>query len=35
MPDFVAGARAHGIDAVQFESAEQIERELRSRSVCW
>jgi FMN phosphatase YigB (HAD superfamily) len=33
--DFVAGARAHGIDAVQFESAEQIERELRSRGVSW
>ena len=35
MPEFVAGARAHGIDAVQFESAGQIERELRSRGVSW
>ena len=35
MPEFVAGARAHGIDAVLFESAEQIERELRSRGVQW
>ncbi len=35
MPEFVAGARAHGIDAVLFESAEQIERELHSRGVRW
>ncbi|MDP9055410.1 MAG: HAD family phosphatase [Acidobacteriota bacterium] len=35
MPEFVEGARAMGIDAVQFESAEQIERELRSRGVHW
>jgi FMN phosphatase YigB (HAD superfamily) len=33
--EYVEGARAHGIDAVQFESAEQIERELRQRGVAW
>ena len=32
---FVEGARREGIDAVQFESREQIERELRSRGVDW
>jgi putative hydrolase of the HAD superfamily len=31
--EYVEGARRFGIDAVQFESAEQIERELRSRNV--
>jgi putative hydrolase of the HAD superfamily len=35
MPAFVEGARGQGIDAVQFESAAQIERELRSRGVYW
>lgn len=30
---YVEGARKEGIDAVQFESREQIERELRSRGV--
>jgi putative hydrolase of the HAD superfamily len=35
IPDYVAGARAQGIDAVQFESAEQIEAELRKRGVNW
>jgi putative hydrolase of the HAD superfamily len=35
IPDYVAGARAQGIDAVQFESAEQIEAELRKRGVKW
>jgi glucose-1-phosphatase len=35
IPAYVAGARAAGIDAVQFESQAQIERELRSRGVEW
>ena len=35
IPDYVAGARAQGIDAVQFESEEQIEAELRNRGVNW
>ena len=32
---FVEGARALGIDAVQFESCAQIERELRQRGIEW
>ena len=32
---YVEGARAQGIDAVQFESAAQIEAELRKRGVNW
>ena len=32
---YVEGARAQGIDAVQFESAAQIEEELRKRGVNW
>ena len=32
---YVEGARQFGIDAVQFESAEQIERELRARGITW
>lgn len=32
---YVEGAREHGIDAVQFESCDQIQRELRSRGVDW
>jgi FMN phosphatase YigB (HAD superfamily) len=35
IPEFVAGARQAGIDAVQFHSAEQIQRELLARGVCW
>jgi FMN phosphatase YigB (HAD superfamily) len=35
MPAYVEGARAQGIDAVQFESAAQIEVELRKRGVKW
>jgi glucose-1-phosphatase len=31
----VEGARLAGIDAVQFESAEQIQRELRARGIVW
>jgi putative hydrolase of the HAD superfamily len=33
--DYVAAAKREGIDAVQFESSEQIERELRARGVKW
>ena len=33
--DYVAGAKREGIDAVQFESRAQIERELRARGVHW
>jgi len=32
---FVDAARAFGIDAVQFESCPQIERELRARGISW
>ncbi len=32
---YVEGARQYGIDAVQFENAEQIQRELKSRGVDW
>jgi putative hydrolase of the HAD superfamily len=35
IPEYVAGARAMGIDAVQFESAEQIQREMRARGIFW
>jgi glucose-1-phosphatase len=35
MPAYVAAARAQGIDAVQFESAAQIEAEFRKRGVTW
>jgi putative hydrolase of the HAD superfamily len=35
IPDYVEAARTHGIDAVTFESREQIERELRNRGVQW
>jgi putative hydrolase of the HAD superfamily len=35
IPDYVEGAKAAGIDAVQFENAQQIERELRARGVDW
>ena len=34
IPEYVEGARKYGIDAVQFQSAEQIEAELRKR-ICW
>lgn len=33
--EYVAGAKAAGMDAVQFHSAAQIERELRERGVRW
>ena len=35
IPAYVEAARQHGIDAVQFESCEQIQRELRTRGVEW
>ncbi|MBC7926322.1 MAG: HAD family phosphatase [Bryobacteraceae bacterium] len=35
IPAYVAGAREYGIDAVQFENAAQIERELKIRGVEW
>jgi FMN phosphatase YigB (HAD superfamily) len=33
--EYVEGARREGIDAVQFQSASQIEEELRNRRVIW
>lgn len=33
--DYVEGAKAQGIDAVQFQNAAQIEAELRARGVNW
>jgi putative hydrolase of the HAD superfamily len=33
IPEYVEGARQMGIDAVQFESREQIERELSARGI--
>ncbi len=35
MPEFVEGALRQGIDAVRFESAAQLEGELRARGVEW
>jgi glucose-1-phosphatase len=35
MAAYVTAARAQGIDAVQFQSAAQIEAELRKRGVTW
>lgn len=32
---YVDAARQMGIDAVQFESREQIEREMRGRGIAW
>jgi FMN phosphatase YigB (HAD superfamily) len=32
---YVEGARQEGIDAVQFENAAQIERELQNRGISW
>ena len=32
---YVEAAKTHGIDAVQFESGEQIQRELRARGIDW
>jgi putative hydrolase of the HAD superfamily len=33
--EFVAGARAAGIDAVRFENSDQLQRDLRARGVEW
>lgn len=33
IPEFVEGGRKAGLDAVQFESVEQLERELRARGI--
>jgi glucose-1-phosphatase len=35
IPAFVEAARQLGIDAVQFESSDQLERELRRRGIGW
>jgi putative hydrolase of the HAD superfamily len=35
IPAYIEGAKAAGIDAVQFENHEQIERELRARGLEW
>jgi HAD superfamily hydrolase (TIGR01509 family) len=35
IPAYVEGAKAQGIDAVQFQNAAQIEAELRARGVTW
>jgi len=35
VPEYVEAAKRHGIDAVRFESAEQLELELKSRGVKW
>jgi len=35
IPAYVEGAREHGIDAVQFQSSDQIQRELKARGVEW
>jgi len=35
IPEYVEGARHAGIDAVVFEGAEALERELRARGIVW
>jgi glucose-1-phosphatase len=35
IPEYVAAAQREGIDAVRFESREQIERELKLRGIRW
>jgi FMN phosphatase YigB (HAD superfamily) len=35
IPAFVEAARQMGLDAVQFESSGQLERELRQRGIAW
>lgn len=35
IPEYVEGAKREGIDAVQFQDAEQVQRELRARGVAW
>lgn len=34
-PAYVEGARQQGIDAVQFQSLEQLQQELRARAISW
>lgn len=33
--EYIHAARGHGIDAVQFESLAQLERELKARDIAW
>jgi len=35
IPEYVAGARSFGIDAVQFHSAAQLQEELQKRNIRW
>jgi HAD superfamily hydrolase (TIGR01509 family) len=35
IPEFIEAAKRLGIDAVQFESAAQLERELARRHIQW
>ena len=35
IPEYVEGARREGIDAVQFQSADQLEEQLRTRGIRW
>jgi FMN phosphatase YigB (HAD superfamily) len=35
IPEYVAGAKREGIDAVQFQGCEQLERELAARGITW
>jgi HAD superfamily hydrolase (TIGR01509 family) len=35
IPAYVEGARREGIDAVQFESCAQLERDLAARGIRW
>jgi FMN phosphatase YigB (HAD superfamily) len=35
IPDYVAGARAQGIDAEQFQGLEKLEADLRRREIKW
>jgi FMN phosphatase YigB (HAD superfamily) len=35
IPEYVEGARRAGIDAVQFESADKLEEELKQRGIEW
>ena len=35
IPAYVEGAKREGIDAVQFQNCEQLERELAARGITW
>ena len=35
IPEYVAGAKLAGIDAVQFSNREQLEKELQARGIRW